>query len=167
VTVVDDAALLVLEIEQALPSITGFLPLPNAVDEKCSRIVELYVANPGARAGIRSAGTPEQYRIMLVYCDRMVVLCVRRKDPNLLLESLVAHAVEDFRWDPRDNLMRLALVHHSAEKLGVDSAALFARVADMASPRAAEYLRRAPLSLASCGYSEVEGPDGFTYHRDW
>jgi hypothetical protein len=97
----------------------------------------------------------------------MVVLCVRRNDPDLLFESLVAHAVEDFRWDPRENLMRLALVHHSAGKLGVDSAALFARVADMASPRAAEYLRGPPLSLESCGYTEVEGPDGFSYQRDW
>ena len=166
-SVVDEAALLVLEIEQAVPSITGFLPLPNVADEKCARIVRLYVDHPAERAAIRSAGTVKQYRIMLVYCARMVVLCVRRRDPELLFESLVAHAVEDFRWDARDNLVVLSLVHHSAGKLGVDSAALFARVADMASSHAAEYLSRPPLSLASCGFVEVEGPDGFIYDRNW
>lgn len=165
--IVDAAVLLVLEIEQELPSITGFLPLPNTVDEKCSRLVKMYAANPDARAAIRSAGTPEQYRVMLVYCVRMAVLCVRSRDENLLFLALVAHAVEDFRWDPRDNMVMLALVHHSAGKLGVDSAALFARVAAMASNGAAEYLRRAPLSLASCGYTEVDGPDGFSYDRSW
>ncbi len=166
-TPANHAALLVLEIERELPSIRGFLPLPNAVDDKCSRIIRLYVANARDRAAIRSTGTAEQYRIMLVYCERMVILCVRRNDPDLLFESLAAHAVEDFRWDPRENLLRLALVHHSAGKLGVDSSALFARAADMASPSAAKYLRRAPLSLESCGYTEVDGPDGFSYERNW
>jgi len=164
----DAAAGLALEIEALLPGVTGFLPLPNAVDAECSRLVELYVAStPAERADIRDAGTLEQYRVFLTFCDRMVVLAVRSKDEGLLFQSLVAHAIEDFRWDPRENLMRLSLVRRSAEKLGVDDRALFRRVAAMASPVAARYLSEQPLAIEAMGFSEYDGPDGFLYRRSW
>jgi hypothetical protein len=167
-SVIDEAADLALQIEQALPEINGFLPLPNPVDGLCSRLVALYVAGTrDERAEIRSAGTLAQYRVMLTFCDRMAVLSVRSGSKELLFEALVAHAVEDFRWDPRENIMRLALVHHSANKLGVDSPALFGRAAEMASDTAAEYLRRPPLRIEACGYTEFGSNKDFEYRRDW
>jgi hypothetical protein len=167
-TVIDEAAGLALEIEQSLPTVTGFLPLPNVVDGLCSRLVALYVTSaPDERAGIRSAGTLDQYRVMLAFSDRMAVLSVRTGRAKLLFDGLVAHAIEDFRWDPRENLLRLALINHSANKLGVDSGTLFARAAELASPDAADYLRRAPLGIDACRYSESGEGEMFEYHRSW
>ena len=45
------------EIDTELPKVTGYVPLPNAVDELCGRMVEAYLhASDAERASMRSGG---------------------------------------------------------------------------------------------------------------
>ncbi len=175
--VADEARGLVAEIERGIACVTSFEPLPNAADAACSRLVALYAKVTGEeRAVIREAGTPGQYRVLYVFGERMAVLAVRRADPELVFEGLVANAIEGFRWDPRENLMRLALLHHSATKLRADAPALFQRAASLAVGEVAAELRRrarklslpeSKRAIATYGYEEAETANGFSYARDW
>lgn len=165
----EQATLLILEIEEA--NVTAdLLPLPNERDERCKKLTSLYAAAGEAeRAVIRAAGTPEQLRLMLPFADRMAILAVRAKDPARITSGLLGHAIEDFRWDPRENLRSFSLLFHSAEKLGIDAAARFREVARLASPSGKSFFldfADSPTSIDAMGAREVEGPDGFTYESD-
>ena len=160
------------EIDIELPKVTGYLPLPNAVDELCGRIVEAYLhASDVERASIRSAGPDEKMRIFLTYASRMAVVAVRKQSEALIFSALVGLCIEDCGWDERETLLRLSLVYHSARKLGLDAAVMFDKAAQMSTPQAGKVLRRfarKPTSIAAMGYSESIGQDGgFDYDRNW
>ena len=160
------------EIDIELPKVTGYLPLPNAVDELCGRIVEAYLhASDVERASIRSAGPDEKMRIFLTYASRMAVVAVRKQSEALIFSALVGLCIEDCGWDERETLLRLSLVYHSARKLGLDAAVMFDKAAQMSTPQTGKVLRRfarKPTSIAAMGYSESIGQDGFfDYDRNW
>ena len=166
---VEQATLLILRIEQA--NVTAdLLPLPNARDELCDALTRLYAAaDDTTRTAIRGAGTAEQLRLMLPFADRMAILAVRANDPAGITCGLLGHAIEDFRWDPRDNLRSLSLLFHSATKLGIDAAARFREVARLASPSGKKYFldfADSPTSITAMGAREVQGPGGFNFETD-
>ncbi len=167
---VEQATLLILEIEQAQVT-AALLPLPNVRDEHCEKLTRVYAdANDAERAEIRAAGTAEQLRLLLPFADRMAILAVRAKDDARITSGLLAHAIEDFRWDPRENLRSLSLLFRSGEKLGIDAAARFREVAQLASPSAKKYFLEFaddPKGLDAMGFRETDGTDGFTYESDW
>ncbi|MEO6420467.1 MAG: hypothetical protein ABIP39_13710 [Polyangiaceae bacterium] len=167
---VEQATLLILEIEQAQVT-AALLPLPNARDELCEPLTKIYAAASEAeRAEVRAAGTEEQLRLLLPFADRMAILAVRSKDDARITSGLIAHAVEDFRWDARENLRSLSLLFRSGEKLGIDAAARFREAARLASPSSRKYFvdfADDPKSPEVMGFREVDGPDGFTYESEW
>lgn len=63
------------------------------------------------------------------------------KQDAWLTWALLAHDVEHFRDDPRNNLRLLVVVAYAAEHLGSEVRALFERTASMMSPRSASYIR--------------------------
>jgi hypothetical protein len=159
------------EIDTELPKVTGYLPLPNAVDELCGRVVEAYVgASDSERASMRSAGPPETMRIFLTYADRMAVVAVRKQSETLIFYALVGLCIEDCGWDERETLLRLSLVHHSARKLGLDAVVTFDSASQTSTPKMGKLLlrfARSPTSIAAMGYCESMGDDGFDYDRNW
>lgn len=167
---VEQATLLILEIEQVEVTF-ALLPLPNARDELCEKLTRVYAgASDAERGKIRAAGTEEQLRLLMPFADRMAILAVRAKDDARITGGLLAHAIEDFRWDPRENLRSLSLLFRSGEKLGIDAAARFREVARLASPSGKKYFLEFagdPKSPATMGFREIDGPDGFTYESDW
>jgi hypothetical protein len=88
---------------------------------------------------------------------------------------LLAIAMEGFEFDPRDALLRLALLYHSAERLGVAPQELFDIAAGVARGPVAEAMRdftraRAPedRTLAAMGYRESSDPTRpLIYERTW
>jgi hypothetical protein len=167
--IIDQATELVLRIEDGLRSVHGFEPLPNAVDPLCLELVDLYLSTDDAtRVAIRSVGTPAQMRVLYAFGERMAVAAVRANDISLVRKGIIAHTIEDFRWDPRENLLTLTLLWHSARKLGGDARALFLEAASLASEEAATHLRRfadAPASLKTMEAAEGENEYGFIYVR--
>lgn len=68
------------------------------------------------------------------------------KDAKLLKHAVIAHIVEDFRVDPRNNIRNLVLIDHAAKLLRVDLKNVIEAVLSWAEPRALEglasYMRR-------------------------
>ncbi|MEL6332327.1 MAG: hypothetical protein AAFQ76_07045, partial [Cyanobacteria bacterium J06626_26] len=60
-------------------------------------------------------------------------LAVRNGDENSLKIALLAHVIEDFRIDPRENLMCLPVISHVADRLGLNVKKLFKWAATLAS----------------------------------
>jgi hypothetical protein len=103
----------------------------------------------------------------------MAILGVRKHSENRLFEGLMGHVIEDFRYDYRENLLVLSLLHYSAFKLGLNPFDLFQRAAAFATPETAkrllEYGHRKPGAglIESMGYKEIMTPDGISYKRTW
>ena len=88
---------------------------------------------------------------------------------DALLLALLAHSMEDFQHDPRENVIKLAIVHHVALKIGVKSGDLFARVCSLSSPGAAESLAAfsnrsdALKSLETMRFKETDSPQSVCF----
>ena len=149
----------------------GYGPeLPSDADRTFIQLADTYFgAAPESRSAIR-ASVPNDSRLLLIgFSDRMAILADRLSDPDFLERALAAHLIEDFRYDPRENLFRLALVHHVAGKLRQDPNQLWEHAAANASASGAEQLREflarpAELkSLAAMRIVEKQTPDGVDY----
>ena len=149
-------------------------PYPCHLDETVSRLVDLYVkSGPAERTWIVSQLGNEYWSTFTVYAERMAVWAVRLKQPELILKGLLALALDDGRFDDREDILIMAPLYHSAVKLGLDPKPLFLQAADVAGPGLATTLLQFPdrpesnRNLASMGYVETTGPEGFGYRRNW
>lgn len=100
----------------------------------------------------------------------MAILAIRRESPALIHEGLTALAAEAGTGsDGRDSMVSLALLHHSAVKLGVDAARLFEQAASLTVEDFQGAIRSFPLrtpnkrDLAAWGFKEAMTKDGFDY----
>ena len=146
----------------------GSWPLPCDVDDKISRIIKMFQRlKPNERKV--SFGKTKTSFLFLAFGTRMAILGARENSENRLFEGLMAHVLEDLRYDYRENLIRLSLLHYSAFKIGLNPYDLFQRAAAFATPETADLLlgygRRKPGIglIESMGYKEVMTPDGVSY----
>lgn len=161
------------QILQGLQSLhrRGYGPdLPGEVDASFMSLARAYVAADDVqREAIRAEVLPEGRLLLLGFSDRMAILALRQADAELLDFALVAHSLEDFAHDERENIFRLALVVHAAKKLGVDPTELLHRAARWSSSRAAAALlafdsRPEVLkSLKTMRITEFQTPAGVDY----
>lgn len=144
--------------------------LPGKSDEMFSQLAILYLsADEDERAIIREA-LPERCRsLMIGYSDRMAILAERMEDRKYLLRSFAAHSIEDFRYDERENIVRLALTCHVASVMGEDSTRLLKHVSKLSSRRGSTAFdsfsqRPAELNtLKTMNILKKETPDGIDY----
>lgn len=144
--------------------------LPGEVDASFMALARAYVsASDHERETLRAEVLTGGPLLLLGFSDRMAILAQRQEDPELLDFALVAHSLEDFANDDRENTLRLALVAHAAKKLGVNPTDLFQRAARRSSPRAAAALLafdsrpEALKSLKSMRITEFQTPAGVDY----
>jgi hypothetical protein len=137
-------------------------PFPATLDASLTDLVRAFEGASDAerKTFLQSLGH-ENSHLLIAYCERMATLGVRESSPRRLADGLVAIAIEGFRFDARDAIVRLALIYHSAEKLRVNPRELFDAAASMAGDEVAETLRRftrerppAKRTLGSMGYRE-------------
>lgn len=133
----------------------------------CDRYVR---ALPDERASIHSMVTPEISFLFFMYARAMAVEAVREREEEKVFQGLIALAVENRAFDWRDSMIVLALLHHSAAKIGADASELFQRAAAISTPKTSDgFLRfsaRTPenLDLAKFGYQEGTDSEGnFAY----
>lgn len=107
--------------------------------------------------------------ILGIYAARMASLCVRRSDPSLLRNGLIAVGLAHRKTlDARDDTTSQALLWRSAEILGLDPTEEFtwaaAKIPSSASFFTSWLKRRAKFkNVASVGYKESADKDGFRY----
>jgi hypothetical protein len=106
-------------------------------------IVRFYESgDDSVRASIRAAIDLSESSALLSLSTLCVVAAVSRCRTDLIDGAMVAHSIEDFRLDPRDNLRVLAIVWYGAERLGVDPAQILRRVAAISSSRSRAFLEQ-------------------------
>ncbi len=146
--------------------------LGGPLDAQFSELAKIYAAaDEPSREAVREI-IPDDMRLLLLgFSNRLATIAARQSEPNTLFEALLSHAIEDFRHDPRENIPRLALVHHVAQLLQLDSEELFSRVAALASTSAAGQLvsfaaRSEEMKcLKVMRYERVETPEGLVFRR--
>jgi hypothetical protein len=72
------------------------------------------VADPDQRKRIYSSVKPKFSYVFFMYCGRMAVEAVKRKDPQLLRLGTISLAIENLTFDARDSMIHLAIINHSA-----------------------------------------------------
>lgn len=149
-----------------------FRPIPCPFDAEISKFVCMFMqATPDERLQVISNFRPENSGFLFAFSERMAALGVRERSKQKLLEGLVALVIEDYKNDPRDNIICLAPLYHSATKIGVNPAALFAEAASYANSEAAGIIAHFPTrpaelrSLEAMAYKESYESDGFRYER--
>ncbi len=92
--------------------------VPAAGDTTVANLCREYrVGSSAARSFIRSGIDFLGAWTLLTFSKRTAILAVRKDRPELIRDSLVAHAVEDLAAeDVRDNLVALGLVFHCAAR---------------------------------------------------
>ena len=160
---------MIREVELKNFSGYGSQKLPSSFDDTISKLIKVFIElEPKERTKIY--GSVEKTFLFLAFSERMAILGVRERSQNRLFEGLIAHAIEDFSYDFRENFLILSLLHHSALKLDLEPKDLFERAAKYASSKAANYLLafiKKPGGIRSMGYCEVITEEGFTYRRNW
>lgn len=124
--------------------------LPGRIDETYMELARIYADSDCAgRRVIREKVSDDVRLLLLGFGDRLAIVADRRKDEGVLWLSFLAHSIEDFRRDARENQLRLALLNHVAAKLGLNQSAVFDRAAEVSSDHAARLFRafdsRAPV----------------------
>jgi hypothetical protein len=71
----------------------------------------------------------------------MKQIAINSKHKELCYAAITLHSIEDFNWDPRENIIRLSIIWYVAEKLNIDPMQLFDSVASISSSKAAEYFQ--------------------------
>jgi hypothetical protein len=142
------------------------------MDAQITDFVNFYIqATHPERQEILSNMRPEFSDAFFAFSERMAALAVRQQARERIVNGLVALLIEDFRFDFRDTLRRLAPLYQSASKIGADPSLLFLEAASYGTndvaKAIAEFPERPPndRSLESMAYKEeqADGSTGFRY----
>lgn len=132
-------------------------------------------ADENGRQTIYSSLTRHSRCKFLGFAARMSVQAVRENSPALIEQGLAALVIENGGNDWRDSIVALFQLYHSACKLGMDAAAVFAKIAELAEPgvikkEIAHFPHRPPesRSLRAFCMKEEHTAEGFCYrHIPW
>ncbi|HXN48398.1 MAG TPA: hypothetical protein VN893_17245 [Bryobacteraceae bacterium] len=106
-------------------------PLHPRVPEEVFRSVlaAFEEADEAGRVKVTERLSRESGAALLAFASELAASALRRNSPELIRLGLLAVGVEGGRCDIRDDMTALALLYHSAAKLGLDAAASFSKVA--------------------------------------
>jgi hypothetical protein len=146
--------------------------IPNQLDDEIRVLTTSFLNGTDLeRALIISTFNENHSMTLLLFSERMASLAVRRNSEEILLAGLIAHLIENWRLDPRENLVRLSLLYHAAVKIGCPPEELFSRASAYAPKDIADqlhaFVHRRPRNKAieAMGYCESRDADGFRYER--
>jgi hypothetical protein len=97
--------------------------------------------------------------LLLSISERISEIALNNYDKDLLRAALILHSIEDFRFDPRENIIYLSIILYVAEKLLMDKRDLFNSIEKISTTKAAEYLNEfinRPPSLQNLGSMGLE-----------
>lgn len=144
--------------------------LPGVCDEVFSDLADQYAnADARDRQKIRENVSISLRPLLIGFSDRFAVLGERRRDVGLLRKGFLAHSIEGFRYDERENLLRLALLSHVSKRLSVDPRELIEWAASLSSRHGATAFENFSVrpeklnSLKVMRIVEKTSPDGVVY----
>jgi hypothetical protein len=142
------------------------------LDAEIAQLVRQFAVSSEAQRGAIEAELTDEHSFgFLVFAERMAALAVRENSVDRLRDGLLSIAMEQFRFDLREDLMVMSLLYNSAKKIGADPDAVFMSVCPAVAPQVARELQKfvsrpAELkSIAAMGYREIDDAAGFRYDR--
>ena len=123
------------------------------------------------RAQVRMSVKGDNSMLILGFGDRLALLSDRGNNPEYLRLALIAHSIEDFRYDERENIIRLSVINHVSAKLKIDTDKLFTGVAELSSENGRrallEFNGRSPKmkSISVMKIVETQTPEGVSYRQ--
>jgi hypothetical protein len=148
-------------------------PLPDELDNELFRVVTMVRGSKlEERMVLFHAFDEKQRSLFGIFGHRMATRAVRQMYPDFLMQGLVGAVIANFTIPDRRNVeVSLAVYHHCARKLGVNTVDLFDEAAQFASEEFAhilrQYGRRSDVTLRKYGWREIKTPDGVKYKFDW
>jgi len=140
-----------------------------------SNIRELCHIFSAADAGMRSdiaSYVDDKFSFAFLWFAKLTAeKAIRESCPEAIWEGLMAILIENFKFDCRETISRLPLLYHSATKLGLDCADLFARASKLAvSSEVGRIVHDFPLrltgrSLGSFLYEETGSGASFAFRK--
>lgn len=151
----------------------GKRPLPDVLDELLGEVID-FAVNGGeeARAAIRFGIDDVRAQFLAAYAERMASYAVRLSSPKLLLKGLIAVALAAEHRYYKEAMPVLALIHRSAEHLGIDPSELFEEARRALEGDVPQFLvdyprGSAPGKVSVMGYQEKGSGEDFLYVRTW
>jgi hypothetical protein len=143
-------------------------PLPGPLDERLGQVVARFMAAaPEQRALLLAALEKPQRALFGIYGHREATLGMREESRERLLRGLVGLAIAHHELDRGSLEAALAVPHHIARKLGMNTVDLFDEAAGFVGEEIGEYLRgygrRSDVGLRKYGWREIKTPDGVKY----
>lgn len=154
-----DAVHQLANLEALAPTLTEQPPVSD-FDRGFAELARVYLtATPPDRAQIRDAAAA--HAALLWTCSiRCCEAALSTKQPDWIIWALLAHSIEDFRADPRENQIRLAAAWYTAKQLKLRPEEMFAQAQRCSSERGVTQLsefaaRPEPLKSLRVMGSEV------------
>ena len=144
-------------------------PVKNSLDSELAGLSQRFATSDAkARADIRTSINMDEFNTLLTFSDRTAVFAIRERDVKWVNNGLTAIAmIEAERTDPRDIIMSLTLLYHSARRIGANADQLFRDTAKLSEPNVAtlftEFLERPAKEKdihTWLGYDEIETAGG-------
>jgi hypothetical protein len=152
----------------------GPLPIPQVRDEQTTELLRAWMnLDHVSRTEAASEITDMRARVFLAYGERMASFAVREHDEDFLVLGLIAVGLDGWRYDWRENVLKLPLFYDAATRLGVSPEVIFSKTYAFLSEKVVTglegFLRRSPhdKSLAVMGYIAGSDDQGFRYIRTW
>lgn len=144
--------------------------LPGPCDDTFSSLAVMYLGTDAVgREAIRKSIPDECRLVILGFSDRFATLAARARSEEQLRKAYAAHSIEGFRYDERENILRLALLTHVAKKLGLNPNELLDWTASLSSTETQQQLaafKDRPdeiNTLETMGIQELDTADGVLY----
>ncbi|HJW93449.1 MAG TPA: hypothetical protein VJ901_07505 [Thermoanaerobaculia bacterium] len=118
-------------------------PRPAAADDELRRVTRAFAsASSSARAEMRDDMSMNDFYSLLTFARRASVFAMRSKDAQWITDALNGIAIIDaHRIDASDIPRALSVVHHAAERIGIDAKKKFEAAASLADRNPAELIR--------------------------
>lgn len=149
-------------------------PTKNSLDAELVGLSQRFAKSDAhARAEMRASISMDEFYTLLTFANRSAVFALREKNVEWINNALAAIAIiEAKRTDPRDILMPLSLLYHSAKRIGANPDQLFRDAGKLSEPDVATlltgYVERPPEDKdlrSAWGYDEVETEGGVGFIR--
>lgn len=142
--------------------------LPGPLDAHLGQIVDRFMtAAPEQRHLLLAALDKPQLALFGIFGHREATLAAREKSRERLRRGLVGLAIAHHELDRGSLEAALAVPHHIARKLGLNTVDLFDEAAGFIGGEIGDYLqsygRRSDIGLRKYGWREIKTPDGVKY----
>lgn len=147
-------------------------PTKNSLDSELIALCQKFAKSDAkARAEMRASISMDEFNTLITFANRAAVFAMREKSVEWINNALTAIAmIEAKRTDPRDILMPLSLLYHSAKRIGANPDQLFRDAGKLSEPDVATllsgYVDRSAEDKdlrTSWGYDEVQTEGGIGF----